>query len=367
MKTAKTHRDLLLRFLNGDANHGDIAALSKRCSTIMTDLLHNKIETSVNFDSKDLSSFKDSFQGFIADVVKAQIESDSLIRRLISPLTILLPSFPELVFPLGYDEIRFNTNPVNDPTTSESARDILNEIKNAHALESEEWSSLLSLWQNIQFRSMDGVWRDSEGLFDKILPPQETSGGGEQRTENKWIDIFKSSLVDRFQNQLGVDQKIICLPSLPLSTSFGDSELHKASKRILCDLNLNNKPLAEIHWRTLEEIVAELLFDLGMEVFVTDRSGDGGRDVIAKGELIPGEPTVLAVEVKHKAVVPVADVRQTLWANRHIPALLFVTSGRFSSGVYLEKRTNESFLRLFLKDGHGLQQWINNYVDRTSI
>jgi hypothetical protein len=111
----------------------------------------------------------------------------------------------------------------------------------------------------------------------------------------------------------------------------------------------------------LENIVAELLRDRGMEVALTSRAADGGRDVIARGELIPGEPTLLAVEVKHKPVVGLDDVRSRLYANRAFPALLFATSGRFTAGVVRERSQPDTHLRLFLKDGFALSQWVSTY------
>jgi len=127
---------------------------------------------------------------------------------------------------------------------------------------------------------------------------------------------------------------MITMPSLYLPTSIGETALHAGTRAILEKLGQQRLSLRDLHWRVLEEIVAELLHDLGLRVAITERSNDGGRDVIAKGELVPGEPTVLAVEVKHRAVVRLDEVRAALWANRHFPALLFVTSGRFTGGVF---------------------------------
>ncbi len=57
-------------------------------------------------------------------------------------------------------------------------------------------------------------------------------------------------------------------------------------------------------------------------------------------------------------------MREAMWANRHFPALMFVTSGRLSAGIYRERIEKEGMLRLFLKDGRGLEQWIDQYVQR---
>ena len=124
--------------------------------------------------------------------------------------------------------------------------------------------------------------------------------------------------------------------------------------------------MADLTWRQLEELVAELLRSRGMEISLTKRSHDGGRDVVARGELIPGEPTVLAVEVKKKPVVGIYDVQRALRANEDFPALLVATSGRFSGGVIREKARNRNQLRLYLKDGLALSQWIDAWASKAA-
>ena len=69
-------------------------------------------------------------------------------------------------------------------------------------------------------------------------------------------------------------------------------ELVSGIKDILLNLKKGNIDLKDISWRQLEELVAELLKARGMEVEVTSSSGDGGRDIIVRGELIPGESMV---------------------------------------------------------------------------
>jgi hypothetical protein len=94
---------------------------------------------------------------------------------------------------------------------------------------------------------------------------------------------------------------------------------------------------------------------------VTPRSRDGGRDIIAKGELLPGELISLAVEVKHKGVVGLDDVRSRLHANKEFPVLMVATSGRFTAGVLREKQQPGNFLRLMLRDGMAVKQWLKQY------
>jgi hypothetical protein len=65
--------------------------------------------------------------------------------------------------------------------------------------------------------------------------------------------------------------------------------------------------------------------------------------------------------VKHRRTVVRPDIQKALWQNRQLPALLFVTSGRFTAGVLREKSLPENRLRLFLKDGEALGDLIRDY------
>jgi HJR/Mrr/RecB family endonuclease len=128
---------------------------------------------------------------------------------------------------------------------------------------------------------------------------------------------------------------------------------------ILSAIAAEKRELASVSWRQLEEIVAEILREKGMEISLTPKTHDGGRDIIARGELIPGEPTLIAVEVKHKNVVSVDDIRRTLYANQSFPVIMLATSGRFSAGVVEEKSRQQNQMRVLLKDGVALREWID--------
>jgi hypothetical protein len=68
----------------------------------------------------------------------------------------------------------------------------------------------------------------------------------------------------------------------------------------------------------------------------------------------------IAVEVKHKKTVGIPEISRSLDANRHYPQIMR-TSGTFSSKVIEEKRTDERYLRLILKDNIALRQLIKGY------
>lgn len=143
---------------------------------------------------------------------------------------------------------------------------------------------------------------------------------------------------------------------------LGQSMLVRSARELLLALDDEKIALDELSWRQLEEIVAEILRAHGMEIHLVSDSPQGGRDIIARGELIAGqEPLTLAVEVKHRSVVGRPELQKALWQNRQYPALLFVTSGRFTSGVLDERGIADNQLRLFLKDGVALRDMIRDY------
>ncbi len=352
---------LFERFLNYDPSDDDIAQFSKRWATIMADSAGVTTLAKPNERLILLRTFREFAESRVRSMISNTGERVSVIMNLV-------PVFPELVFPLGYDEVRISSTSLSDPTISESAQGLLLEMESEYsridAIPSFLREAFFRMYRSVHYRSPNGAWHTIEGLLDSLLPLQEEPGKGESRPVEEWETILKDSWLQKYKRSVEDAHNTLSLPALSLPVSHGDSPLHIATKSVLSELNKSKMPLVNVHWRTLEEIVAELLYDLGMEVQLTERSWDGGRDVIARGELIPGEPTILAVEVKHREVVPISEVRQALWANRHFPALLFVTSGRFSAGIYRERETNECMLRLYLKDGCGLEQWISQYVNR---
>jgi hypothetical protein len=347
---------LVGRFLDEAPTESDIQDVSQRLSTILGEVIRASV-SSLGLKSAGLPDDK-----WLCDQWRSRIDeslsSDNPAVR-ISPVWYLPHAYPELAFAYGYDEVRYGAPRIEDPTVSESARGVLGEAQSKYGGD----AGILML-RTTQYRTPNGMWHDTEGLWDRLLPPQEEPGEGEHRSWDEWADTLRCAFRQRLMTPSPQVENTLSMPGLWLPSSYGDTGLHVATKRILRNIHDYKKTLEELHWRTLEEIVAELLRDLGMEVAVTERSNDGGRDVVARGELIPGEPILLAVEVKHRAVVPVSELRQALWANRRFPALLFVTSGRLSAGVYRERRQSESALRLYLKDGHGLQQWISQYCRR---
>jgi HJR/Mrr/RecB family endonuclease len=131
---------------------------------------------------------------------------------------------------------------------------------------------------------------------------------------------------------------------------------------IMQELANNKKELETIRWQELEEIVAEILRSRGMQIHIIKENPQGGRDIIARGQFIPGmEIMTIAVEVKHRPIVGRPEVQKALYQNRMFPVLMFVTSGRFTTGVIQEAQMPDNRMRLFLKDGVAIRELLQTY------
>jgi hypothetical protein len=119
--------------------------------------------------------------------------------------------------------------------------------------------------------------------------------------------------------------------------------------------------LGSIHWKELEAIVAEMLRESGMEIHSVREAPQGGRDIIARAQLLPNETLTIAVEVKHRDLVDRPELEKALYQNANYPALMLVTSGRFSAGVISEASKAENKMRIFLKDGVAIRDMIKHY------
>lgn len=354
--------ELLRRLLSGNATAQEYTTQFGRSAQLMRDFAMRSC-----FDAQ-----RRSLLTAISERMEAQPRAIALapaLNRFWILLTSAMWASPEWLLPLGYDEIRFSPEAVIDSDVSASSAGAFAEGAREFAAEKGldpdfvdvAFKSLLLI---PQLRTPNGVWHDLEHTVDSILPP----GDEQERTLDEWVERVQAGWLSKLATTHPPEKATVYMPALhtPLS-NYPEIRMQSAARGILEAIADERVALADLPWRRLEELIAELLHDSGLQVEITPRSHDGGRDVIARGELFPGEPTVLAVEVKQMEVVPVATLRAALWANREFPALLFVTSGRFSAGVYREKADRGNVLRLYLKDGRALDQWIHTYARRRGL
>ena len=207
---------------------------------------------------------------------------------------------------------------------------------------------------SFSFESKDSLARiaESVGYVEHVSP----------EVEIPLPDLFKKLYA--VAGQFTDGEKTLWSPKLwtPSEQQRQKNILQDGAKHLLTALKSEKVELTDLSWKQLEEIVAEVLRAQGLEIHLVRENPQGGRDIIARGELIPGqEPLAMAVEVKHKRVVGRPEVQAAIHQNRHFPALMFVTSGRFTAGVLKEKQLPENQLRLVLKDGEALGDLIRDY------
>lgn len=113
-----------------------------------------------------------------------------------------------------------------------------------------------------------------------------------------------------------------------------------------------------------EKLVAELLRDMGYDVFRTVRTHDGGMDIIAVIKVPPNIEIITIVECKRQSErnkVELSDVRSFMWTiqNSKANAGRFVTTSFFPSGVHAIKKDYNCLLHL--DDFNNLSQYLMQY------
>ena len=148
--------------------------------------------------------------------------------------------------------------------------------------------------------------------------------------------------------------------SVPNVSSIIITASEKRWGNIFKYLTKNPQDLFSLNPRRFEELVAELLFRNGMEVELTERSKDGGRDILAWTTTDMGRQLYL-VECKRyneKNPVGVGIVRALYGIIEAEKATggIIVTTSKFTKGAINFARTFEH--RLWLNDYNRLLKWI---------
>jgi HJR/Mrr/RecB family endonuclease len=147
-------------------------------------------------------------------------------------------------------------------------------------------------------------------------------------------------------------------------------QLVEISSELIKQLAANPRQLYLLQPRKFEELVAELLHDMGSDVQLTPESKDGGRDVLASITTPFGKLLVI-VECKRYAEhrkVGAAIVERFLWTvDRRDRASLGIlaTTSSFTHDARLLESTNK--WRLGLRDYHHLVEWLSHYGTWTDL
>jgi uncharacterized protein len=136
------------------------------------------------------------------------------------------------------------------------------------------------------------------------------------------------------------------------------------NSRLIQYLACHPKKMYELSPRKFEELVCELLRDMGYDVYLTPGSKDGGKDIIAVSKLPCGKKVVTLVECKrYKAgkLVGVDVLRQFMYtiSSHKVNAGLITTTSDFSSNAY--KMQKEVKWQLELHNFLQVQDWLSNY------
>lgn len=230
------------------------------------------------------------------------------------------------------------------------------------------------------FRDYNGQWLISScrdrcellgykvNTLERVVENLDTDEDVEDLLESALIELPSAENVieeaNKYVDNALVDPTTIISPKLwtPTAQEFEKKRVQSVALPIIRAIQAEKCELGSLHWRQLEDIVAEILRKSGMEIQKVRSAPQGGRDIIARVQLAPGEMITMAVEVKHRAVVDRPELQTALYQNAQFPALMLVTSGRFSAGVIKEAALPENRLRLFLKDGVALGELINSYI-----
>lgn len=136
-----------------------------------------------------------------------------------------------------------------------------------------------------------------------------------------------------------------------------------ANEELLYSLKRHPEDLHTITHRKFEELIAELLDDMGFKIELTQASKDGGKDIIAEMETEIGKILCL-VEAKHYSPnhpVQVSLVRQLLgtYVDYGATSAMLVTSSHFTRGAKEFQARNK--YQISLREYEDVVRWIRKY------
>lgn len=133
---------------------------------------------------------------------------------------------------------------------------------------------------------------------------------------------------------------------------------------LIKELSKNPKFLYELPPSRFEELVAELLRNMGYNIYITPKTRDGGRDILTIFEIPTGQ-LLTVVECKRfspdRKIGP-EIVQRLLWVSEHqdrASRAMVATTSFFTSGA--RTLENQYKWKLSLKDFDGVCEWLNDY------
>ncbi|HEV2553233.1 MAG TPA: restriction endonuclease [Bosea sp. (in: a-proteobacteria)] len=215
-------------------------------------------------------------------------------------------------------------------------------------------------------RKSDKAWLYLDWIHDNYTPDSSVYTFSDENRKEHDINIKEYLAFLRNSSSLVMPGEArFWLPSSLGTQDFNGNS--PPSTQIQSDLlrhiNSGSVSLDSLDWHQFEYVVAEILERAGVKIIRTKKTRDGGRDIIALGEIIPGIESQLAIEITHRKVVGIDKFAQSAYKNKDFPLFMLVTSGRFSSGIIREVNKPENKLRMIIRDGVSTKSWIRAVLD----
>lgn len=171
------------------------------------------------------------------------------------------------------------------------------------------------------------------------------------------VALRESFLAQHLSNLVGFDPELVVLPfNHGIVTVSG-----QVWAQLLDRLRSRPEELKTLNWRAFEELIAELWQMFGYEVELTQKTRDGGRDIIAIGSRLVYEKFL--IECKRPGLgtkIGVRPVRELYGVKISEGA----TKGILATTAYFSKDAKLMFEKhkweLEGRDFDGLLDWINN-------
>src|SRR6476659_881773 len=247
-----------------------------------------------------------------ADVSELEQFVDGLKQGKLARDPQFFANRPHLVLASGFDEFSAYEAGVDDIEA------VMFEY--GFGIDSDVGNEDFELTRRLLGREIESFFRDETSgawyWLESVFPTHLHFHGPTNFNRLEWFGEVIGKLYDLTRSPASSSNALwlsgLWTPALRAKTRI---ELRKSIDDILKAVFEQKVELTAISPRKLEELVAELLREKGLDIHLTPYSKDGGRDIIARGELVPGEPMVIAVEVKKKPVVGLHDVQRALYAN----------------------------------------------------
>lgn len=194
----------------------------------------------------------------------------------------------------------------------------------------------------------DGYYRYVNG--EVSLPTQEDA---EAKIHSSMLEL----------NEKGTYQEELYSEPEDDSSSDPKTVITTIDEQIKSYFKMNPEKMYDLSPRKFEELVADILKDMGFEVELTKATRDGGRDIIAH---IRNSVCSYLTHIECKRYAPenkvgVGIIREVMGAHqiRKATKSIIVTTGFFSKDAVKEAAMVEN--QLDLKDFNDLKDWLQKY------